>query len=78
LVYKTLKSGIKWDDISSSIEAFVANINTWMASNMLKLIKDETEFIVFSSNQYVKKTESLQIKVDYFAQYSENREAGEF
>ena len=62
-VYMTLKSCDKWDDISSSIEACIADISTWMNSNMLKLNKDKTEFIVFSSKQHVKKTENLCIKV---------------
>ena len=34
-----------------------------MNSNMLKLNKDETLVIVFSSKQHVKKTENLRIKV---------------
>ena len=34
-----------------------------MNSNMLKLNKDKTEFIDFSSKQHVKKTENLHIKV---------------
>jgi len=53
----------KWDDISSSIEACIEDINIWMNSNMLKLNKDQTELIVFSSKQHVKKTENLRIKV---------------
>ena len=40
-VYMTLKPYDKWDDISSSIEACIAEISTWMSSNMLKLNKDE-------------------------------------
>ena len=59
----TLKSSDKWDDISSSIEACIADISNLMNSNMLKLNKDKTEFIVFSSKQHVKKTENLRIKV---------------
>jgi len=38
-VYMTLKP---WDDISSSIEACIADISTWMNNNMLKLNKDKT------------------------------------
>ena len=41
----------------------IADISTWMNSNMLKLNKDKTEIIVFSSKQHVKKTENLRIKV---------------
>ena len=41
-VYMTLKPCDKWDDISSSIEACIADISTWMNSNMLKLNKDKT------------------------------------
>jgi len=51
----TLKSCDKWDGISSSIEACIAD--------MLKLNKDMAEFIVFSSKQHVKKTENLRIKL---------------
>ena len=39
----TLKPCDKWDDISSSIEASIAVISTWMNSNMLKLNKDNAE-----------------------------------
>jgi len=59
----TLKPCDKWHYISSSIEACLADINTWMNSNMLKSNKDKTEFIVFSYKQHVKKTENLRIKV---------------
>jgi len=62
-VYMTLKLSDKWDDISSSIEACFADINTCMNINMLKLNKDKTEFIVFSFKQHVKKTENFCIKV---------------
>ena len=41
-VYMTLKSCDKWDYISSSIEACIADISTWMNSKMLKLNKDKT------------------------------------
>jgi len=46
-VYMTLKCCDKWDDISSSIEDCIADISTWMNSNMLKLNKDKTDFSVF-------------------------------
>jgi len=59
----TLKPCNKWDDILSSIEGCIADIGTWMISNMLKLNKDKTELIIFSCKQYVKKTENLCIKV---------------
>jgi len=62
-VYMTLKPCDKWDDISSSIEACFAVISTWMNNNMLKLNKDKTKLIVFSSKQHVKKTDNLRIKV---------------
>jgi len=41
-VYITLKPCDKWNIISSSIEAYIADISTWMNSNMLKLNKDKT------------------------------------
>ena len=41
-VYMTLNSCDKWNDISSSIKACIANISTWMNSNMLKLNKEKT------------------------------------
>ena len=56
-VYMTLKPCDKWD-VSSSIEACIADIRTWMNNNMLKLNKDKTQSIVFSTKQHVKKTES--------------------
>jgi len=64
-VHITLKLCEKWDDILSSIEACSADVIIWMNSNMLKLNKDRTEFIVFSSKQHVKKTENLRIKVGF-------------
>ena len=63
-VYMIWKPCHKWDDISSSIEACIEDISIWINSNMLKLKKDKSEFIVFSSKQYVKKTENLNIKVE--------------
>jgi len=60
-VYMILKPCDKWDDISSSVEACIAGISVWMNSNMLKLNKNITERIVFSSKQHVKKTEHLVI-----------------
>ena len=39
-MYMILKLCDKWDDISSSIEACIADISTCMKSNMLKLNKD--------------------------------------
>ena len=59
----TLKSCHKWDDSSSSIEAYTEDISIWMNSNMLKLNKDKTEFIVFTSKQHVKETENLRARV---------------
>ena len=48
----TLKPYDKWYDISSSTEACITDISTWMNSIMLKLII-----------QHVKKTQNLRIKV---------------
>ena len=63
-VYMSLRSCDKCkDDVSSSIEAYIADISTCMNSNMLKLNKDNTAFISFSSKQYEKKIENLRIKV---------------
>jgi len=53
----------KWDDISFLIEASIEDISIRMNSIMLKLNKDKTKFIVFSSKQHVKITENLCIKV---------------
>jgi len=52
-VYMILKSYDKWDDISSSFEARIADISTWMNSKMLTLIKDKTEFIFFYSSNII-------------------------
>ena len=62
-VYITLKPHNKWDDILSSIEACTEDIIIWVNCNKLKLKKDKTKFIIFSSKQLVKKTENLCIKV---------------
>ena len=42
-----------------STETFLSKVH----SNILKMIKDKTELIVFSSKQHVKKTGTLHIKV---------------
>ena len=59
--YMGLKLCDKWSDIS--IEAGIADITTWMNSNILHLNKDNTLFIVFSSKQCVKNTENFRIKL---------------
>jgi len=53
----TLKSRDKWE-ISSSTEACIAYISNWM----MKLNKDNTKYIVFSSKQLVKENDILRIK----------------
>ena len=58
-VYMTLKPCDELGDISYSITACDADVT------MLKLNKDKTEFIVFSSNQHVEKTGNLRIKVRF-------------
>jgi len=45
------------------IEACIADMCTQMARNMLKLNKDNTELIVFTSNKHLNKTENVRIKV---------------
>ena len=46
----------KWDDMSSSIEACIADVSIWMNNNMIKFNKDKTEAIVFLSKQHVGST----------------------
>ena len=41
-MYMTLKPCEKQDDNSTSIEAFIADIGTWMNTNMLTLYTDKT------------------------------------
>jgi len=45
-----------------SIEVGIADISIWINSNILKLNKDKTQFIVLSSKQDSKKIENLHIK----------------
>jgi len=59
----TLKRCDKYDDISSSIEACIDDKNPWMKSNIRKMNKNKTEFIVLSPKQHVKITENLRIEV---------------
>ena len=47
---------LKIDDISSSIEICIDYISILMNSNMVKLEKYVTEFIISSSTRYAKKT----------------------
>ena len=44
-VYNMILNCDKWEDISSSIEACIEDISTWVNSYM-KLNKDETKLIV--------------------------------
>ena len=41
----TLKPFDKWDDVSFSIDVFIADTNIWMESKMLKLDKTKYAFI---------------------------------
>ena len=53
-VYMTLKPCYQWYYISSSAETTIEDISTRMKSNMLKLNKDKSEFVVFSYQQHRK------------------------
>ena len=48
-VYMSLKRCDKWDDIPSSIGACIEDISTLKNNKILKLNKDKTQFVVFSS-----------------------------
>ena len=48
---------------SDNLNPRIDDINIWIKSNMLKLNKDYTDFILFSSRQHVKKTENLPFNV---------------
>jgi len=50
-VYIILQPCDKLDDTSSSNEACIVYIIIWITINMLKLKKDKTEFIIFSSKE---------------------------
>ena len=47
-VYLVIEPLDKWTDISSRIEACLADISDWMRSNLLKLNQDKTELMVFA------------------------------
>ena len=61
----TLKSCDKWDDISSSTEACIADNCIWMKNNILNLNKDKTQLGVISSNQHAKKVEKIRVGSSY-------------
>jgi len=61
----TIKSYDKCDDIPSSIEDCVTDTSICVTTNELEINLDETELIVFSSKQHVKKTENLRITVGF-------------
>lgn len=46
-VYMTLRPFNKWDAITSSIEARIANISIRINHNMLKLNKNNTKLIIY-------------------------------
>ena len=50
-------------DISYLIETCIEHTGIWTNNNMLKLNKDNAEFIVFLSKQHMKNTYNLFIKV---------------
>ena len=47
-VYLVIEPLDSWGDISSRIEACLADISNWMRSNLLELNQDETKLIVFT------------------------------
>ena len=51
------------DDCIHRIEGCVDEIKEWMASNMLKLNEEKTEFIVFGTHQQLKKLQNITIRI---------------
>ena len=52
------------DDCIHHMEGCVDEIKKWMASNMLKLNEEKTEFIVFRTHQQLKKLQNITIRID--------------
>jgi hypothetical protein len=63
-VYLVIEHLDKWTDISSRIEACLADISNWMRSNLLKLNQDKTEFIVFAPKPRVKDFSDCRLSFD--------------
>lgn len=55
-------SGNSWDDVKTNAEKGLAQIATWLNSNMLTLNVSKTYYICFSIYQTTKQTEDLDIK----------------
>ena len=51
------------DDCIHRMEGCVDEIKEWMASNMLKLNEEKTEFIVFRTHQQLKKLQNITIRI---------------
>ena len=54
----------KWTDISSRIEACLADISDWMRSNLLKLNQDKTELMVFAPKHWIKDFSDCRLSFD--------------
>ena len=52
-----------WSDVANKLEACLADINTWMSANMLKLNEEKTELIIFNPKQQVGINEELRLQV---------------
>ena len=62
-VYMSIKPTDNLKHISSTVEACVADISTWMSNNMLKVNQDKTEMIIFRPKQQVNTSHDMSIIV---------------
>jgi hypothetical protein len=63
-VYLVIEPLDRWTDISSRIEACVADISDWMRSDLLKQNQDKTELIVFAPKPRVKDFSDCRLSFD--------------
>jgi hypothetical protein len=65
LTYRAFKAGSQASEIKtvSELEKCLADINSWMSKNRLKMNPGKTEFILFGSRQQLKKCETSSIEV---------------
>ena len=63
-MYLVIEPLDRWTDISSRIEACVADISDWMRSDLLKQNQDKTELIVFAPKPRVKDFSDCRLSFD--------------
>ena len=62
-LYISFAPGVNEEASFEKVEACIAEVRSWMASNYLKLNDDKTEFIVLGSNHHLQKVQKKSVSV---------------